>query len=129
MNEKAKILAESSNRFGGGNTLHIYQDGLVMILKGPADRHLAAREILLKDFPGFEEGRHENLSAFMVPMDVGNRDPIDLPALFIVATDGFVDHRFENYNTLDDALNLLTKGLEALQAQDGQHRHGEGSRP
>jgi len=100
MNEKAKIFAEGFNRYGGGNTLNIYEDGLVMILEGPADRHLAARDILLKDFPGFEEGRHGNLSAFMVPMDVGNRDPLDLPAHFIAPTDGFKDHRFEGVQSL-----------------------------
>ena len=129
MNEKAKTFAEGFNRYGGGNTLHIYEDGLVMILEGPADRHLAAKDILLKDFPGFEEGRHGNLSAFMVPMEVGNLDPLDLPRQLIGPTDGFKDHRQEDYYTLDHAIYLLTKGLEALQAKDGQHRHGERSRP
>lgn len=77
MNERAKTFADLFHRFAQDvpDTLHIYMDGLVMAVSGMSDRHLDIRDILERDYPGFEEARAGNISVFLIPMDMTATEP------------------------------------------------------
>jgi hypothetical protein len=118
-NERAKTLAEVFYRVGGApDTLHIYIDGLVMVLGGKADRHLAVRDVLLKDHPGFEEARVGNLSVFVVPMDVGwDTSTKDFPPLMVATTKGYHDHRDQGSFSIEATLGLFTRVKQQMKHQ------------
>ncbi len=110
-NERALMLARGFHRAGAApDTLHIYIDGLVIVLGGKTDRHLAIRDILLKDHPGFEEARVGNLSVFVVPMDVGwDTSTKDFPPLMVATTKGYHDHRDQGSFSIEATLGLFTR--------------------
>lgn len=112
MNDKAKVLADGFVRVGGsGDTLHVYDDGLVVVLAGVADRHLDVRDVLKRRSPTFGEARCQNVSVFVVPFDVGDTRPIDLPPILVGATKHYHDHRPEDWHTIDLAVELFESAL------------------
>lgn len=119
-NERAKALAKGFHRVGAAaDTLHIYIDGLVMVLGGKVDRHLAVRDVLLKDYPGFEEARVGNLSVFVVPMDVGwDTTTEDFPPLMVATTKGYHDHRDQGSFSLEAVLGLFCQSEPASASGD-----------
>lgn len=107
MNAQAKALAQGFARFGDADTLHIYLDGVVVVLGGSSDRHLDYRVVLGKRFPGFQEARINGKSAFVVPLEVGWVKPVDLPPWLVGPTRSYSDHRTEDANTIDEAVTLF----------------------
>jgi hypothetical protein len=109
-NQTARVLAQGFHRVGGAaDTLHVYIDGFVLVLGGKTDRHLSIRNVLMKDHPGFEEARVENLSVFVVPMDVSlDATWMEFPPLMVATTNGYHDHRSEDVFTLGAAVGLFT---------------------
>ena len=124
MNEQAKTFADLFRRFAQyvPDTLHIYTDGLVMAVSGMSDRHLDIRDILKRDNPAFEETRAGNISVFLIPMDMTATAPEDLPPHVIGPTTGYHDHRQEDLDSLDTALDFFRPVLNPS-GSDGQHRH------
>ncbi len=112
MNDKAKVLATGFVRAGGaGNILHIYDDGLVVMLECVADRHLFVRDVLKRYFPTTGEARCKSVSVFVVPFDVGDTRPIDLPPMLIGPTKHYHDHRQQDWHTIDLAVDLFESAL------------------
>ena len=112
MNDKAKVLATGFVRAGGaGNILHIYDDGLVVVLEGVADRHLCVPDVLKRQFPTFGEAKCQSVSVFVVPFDVGDIHPIDLPPILVGVTDHYHDHRREDWHTIEMAVDLFESAL------------------
>ena len=128
MNEMAKTLAKWFGAFGDADTLHVYLDGVVVVLGGPADRHLAVRDCLKSMAGGYEEARFNGLSVFLIKTDVGRTRPADLHPLFVATTSHFSDHRDEDVNTIGQAVALSIEAVELIAsltaADDGQHKHG-----
>lgn len=128
MNEKAKTLAKWFGAFGDADTLHVYLDGVVMVLGGPADRHLSVRDCLKKMVGDYEEARFNDLSVFLIQTDVGRTRPADLHPLFVATTSHYSDHRDEDMNTIEQAVALSMEGVELIASltavEDGQHKHG-----
>jgi len=110
MSQIAKLFADTFTRFGGANsnTLHIYDDGYVLSIACTAERHLSIREILLEEWQTIEEARSGDgfLSVFVIHDDSG--DP--LHSIFVIATDGFKDHRLDDLNTIDSAAQWFERG-------------------
>ena len=107
MNAQAQALAQGFARFGNADTLHIYFDGVVVVLGGGSDRHLDYRVALGKRFPGFQEARLNGKSAFVVPLDVGWTKPGDLSPWLVGPTRSYTDHRTEDANTIVEAVALF----------------------
>ena|SRR5579859_37203 len=143
MNARALTIAKGflntqiQSRKPVGDTLHIYDDGLVVVLNGTSDRHLLARQMFQKPYPHFEEARAGDVSVFVVPMDVPytftkdtrlDRHLPEAPDLFIAMTNYYHDHRLQDWHTLADVEELQRRALEIAGARaavpDGQHRHG-----
>ncbi len=86
----------------GGNTLHVYDDGFILLVACSPERHLLIREVLLRDWPQLEEARSSNgfMSVFVleghVPIDTSDFNP-----LLVALTDGCTDHRIDDWHTLD----------------------------
>lgn len=126
MNERAKNFAQGL-RFGGPvpkpGGLHIYSDGLVLYVGGSPDRHLAIRDCLLKQHPGFEEARDaaSGVSVFVVPMAVGGTDPGDLDPLFLaLSPTGYSDHRQSDYHLLEDGEALIVNATAIARPDSGE---------
>lgn len=84
MSERAKTVTtveSRHNNFNVGDTLHIYPDGLLAVLKCSRKRHLLIRKMLRADHPeAVEDARVGKTSVFLLPWDVGDKNPIlDLP--------------------------------------------------
>lgn len=107
MNAHAQILAQGFARFGDADTLHIYLDGVVVVLGGNSDRHLDYRAALGKLFPDFQEARLNGKSAFVVPLAVGWIKPGDLSPWLVGPTRHYSDHRTDDANTIDEAVALF----------------------
>lgn len=107
MNAQAQVLAQGFARFGDADTLHIYLDGVVVVLGGGSDRHLDYRVALGKQFPDFQETRLTGKSAFVVRLNVGRTEPGDLSPWLVEPTHFYTDHRSEDANTIDGALALF----------------------
>jgi len=109
MNERAMPIARMLERFAGEETddaLHIYDDGLILQVRGSPDRHLAVRDWMVNHYPGFEEARAGNWSVFLVPMDVGTTPPPKVPPFFVAATGGYADHRLDDCSTIESVVSL-----------------------
>ena len=86
-----------------GNTLHVYDDGFILLVACSAERHLLIQEVLLRDWPQVEEARSSDgfMSIFVlegyVPTNKSGFNP-----LLVALTDGFTDHRrTKDWRTLD----------------------------
>jgi hypothetical protein len=128
MNERALTLARWYNILPNVamNCLHVYNDGYVVVVDGPADRHLLCREALKDTFPGFEEARSpsNDFSVFVVP-DQNVPDPKDLedeinPYLgAMTMMGGCKDHREEDYDKINATVDLATRTLKAAEKLPG----------
>ena len=107
MNAQAQALAQGFARFGDADTLHIYLDGVVVVLGGGTDRHLDYRVALGKQFPGFQEVRLNGKSVFVVRLTVGRTEPGDLSPWLVGPTRFYTDHRTEDTCTIDEAVALF----------------------
>lgn len=114
MNERAKAFADLFHRHAQGlpNTLHVYTDGLVISVSGVSDRHLTVRDFLKPKFPGLEEARVGNISAFLIPMDMTAKGPEDWPAHAIAMAKRYKDHRHEDSESLDSAADFCRAELD-----------------
>lgn len=117
-NDKALVFAKAFSQLGTGNTLHVYVDGVVVFIEGGSDRHLAVRDVLKTEHPGFGEARLGIDSAFVVPIDLGWDTPVsDLPPLFVVTTNGYSDHRNENLFSIEAAYTTLRSAVSILESR------------
>jgi hypothetical protein len=87
------------------DVLHVYRDGVLLVLHGSADRHLSVRDGL-KDIGEVEEAKAGAVSVFVVRLDVGDK----LPPSLIAATKRYANHRHERPSTLDGGFALLLAG-------------------
>lgn len=126
MNERAKNFSQAmwiGDPVPKPDGLHIYSDGIVLYIRCTADRHLAVRDCLLKQHPGFEEARGaaSGVSVFVVPMDVGDTDPADLDPLFrALSPVGYSDHRQSDYHLLEDGESLITDAAANARPDSGE---------
>lgn len=83
-----------------------------------ADRYLAYRQHLRKFFPDFQEARYGELSVFVVPFEVGpTTDVYQIHPWLVAPTDGYKDHRWEDINTLEAAIDLFSATIQVIDAE------------
>jgi len=112
MSERTKIVAtveSRTNNFNQGDTLHIYWDALMVVLKCGKKRHLLIRKVLKADHPGaVESSKVGKTSVFLLPFDVGNKNVLfELPAGWVALVTGYCDHRESSRAShLDEAMRF-----------------------
>jgi hypothetical protein len=94
------------------NTLHIYDDGFVLLVACATDRHLAIRKSLLQEWPHLEEARSDDgfMSVFVLEGHVPD-DRSDISPWLVTVTDAFRDHRFEDWHTLEVLTEVVLSRL------------------
>jgi hypothetical protein len=112
-NQQARLVARVFDQMQAAtNVLHIYEDGYVLVLDGPSDRHLACREPLLRLCPNLEEARTSSgLSLFLLPAEEVPANPhkCDPHLRAITLKGGYHDHREESVHSLDLVVALAEK--------------------
>lgn len=107
MNEKAFAYARAISKLPEASldTLHVYSDGYVAVVKATSDRHLFLRDHFALACHLFEEGHVGNVSVFVLPMNTDNF-PDDLPPMLCLGS-GYIDHRMDDAYRIDYALELF----------------------
>lgn len=108
--DRAKWLSDSFPAHDG-NVLHIYDDGYILVVACSADRHLTIRKTLKEQWPAIEEARSSDgfLSVFVIPTVLSMSIKPDNDPLLSLLTDGYLDHRAEDFHTIEDAAELCRR--------------------
>ncbi len=114
MSERAVVFARAAATSGACDVLHIYNDGLVAVVGADEARTSKLRDLISRQHPAAEFGQHGSVSAFVVPMNVEDTSPEQLPLYFCVMTTAYHDHRQQDHDTIDAGAALISSAASRV---------------
>lgn len=104
MSYRANVIASFYETAAANiDTVHIYSDGVSVVLFGPAETHQDYLELVRRDFPDVEMGQSGDWCVFLISCDTGNGPAYTAaPPHTVLKTRSYADHRSDDHHTLND---------------------------